>query len=136
MKDIDDATRRNAAVIELQEQILGAQAAQTTLIENIRKLEEQIADLEAWSAKQKRYELYEWESGSFSYRLKEGMEPAEVAHHACTNCFEQSTISIFQPNDNENMYRRFLRCARCKLEIDIGPKSPGPNPYVGRVSRG
>jgi hypothetical protein len=33
LKDIDDRTRRNEAVIELQEKILGAQSAQAALIE-------------------------------------------------------------------------------------------------------
>jgi hypothetical protein len=38
LKDIDDATRRNAAVIELQEKILFAQAAQLELVETIGEL--------------------------------------------------------------------------------------------------
>ncbi len=42
MKDIDDATRRNAAVIELQEKILDAQQAQSALIEKARELEKEV----------------------------------------------------------------------------------------------
>ena len=57
LKDLDDRTRRNAAVIELQEQILAAQAEQAAAIERIRHLEKQVADFEAWDAEKKRYEL-------------------------------------------------------------------------------
>jgi hypothetical protein len=39
LKDINDAAQRNAAVIELQEKILSAQAAQAALIERVHDLE-------------------------------------------------------------------------------------------------
>ena len=39
LKDIHDAAIRNAAVIELQEKILAAQAAQLTLIDRVRELD-------------------------------------------------------------------------------------------------
>lgn len=57
LKDISDATHRNAAVIELQEQILAAQAQQSTLIERIRALEAEMATLQTWDAEKQRYEL-------------------------------------------------------------------------------
>jgi uncharacterized coiled-coil DUF342 family protein len=50
LKDIDDAARRNAAVIELQEKILSAQAAQSALVERIGELEKQVAGFKAWEA--------------------------------------------------------------------------------------
>ena len=39
LKDIDDAARRNAAVIELQEKILAARETQSTLLERVSELE-------------------------------------------------------------------------------------------------
>jgi hypothetical protein len=57
LKNIDDATRRNAAIIELQEKILSAQAAQAELIEAIGELKSRVAELEAWDAEKQRYEL-------------------------------------------------------------------------------
>jgi uncharacterized protein YlxW (UPF0749 family) len=50
LKDISDATIRNGAIIELQEQILSAQEAQFELIEQVRDLENQVTDLKAWNA--------------------------------------------------------------------------------------
>jgi uncharacterized coiled-coil DUF342 family protein len=77
LKDIDDATRRNTAVIELQEKILAAREAQSTLLERISELEKKVASFEAWDADKKRYELKSLAPGVFAYRLKEAM--AEVA---------------------------------------------------------
>jgi hypothetical protein len=45
LKDIHDATLRNAAVIELQEQILSAQVEHASLIDRIRELEKQMAEV-------------------------------------------------------------------------------------------
>jgi hypothetical protein len=39
LKDIDDTTRRNTAVIDLQEKILSAQQSQASLVESISNLE-------------------------------------------------------------------------------------------------
>lgn len=57
LKDIDDATRRNAAVIELQEKILAAREAQSTLLDRVGQLEEKVTSFETWDAEKARYEL-------------------------------------------------------------------------------
>jgi hypothetical protein len=56
LKDID-ATRRNTAIIELQEKILSAQAEQSELIETIGDLKKRVTELETWEAEKQRYEL-------------------------------------------------------------------------------
>ncbi len=43
LKDIDDVAHRNAAIIELQEKILTAQAAQATLVETVGELKKRVA---------------------------------------------------------------------------------------------
>jgi uncharacterized protein YlxW (UPF0749 family) len=43
LKDIDDTTRRNTAVIDLQEKILSAQQSQASLVESISNLEKEVA---------------------------------------------------------------------------------------------
>jgi hypothetical protein len=57
LKDIDDTTRRNAAVIDLQEKILSAQQSQSSLIETINELEKELVRLRSWEADKPRYEL-------------------------------------------------------------------------------
>jgi hypothetical protein len=67
LKDISDATIRNAAVIELQEKILSAQAEQAELIETVSKLKSRVAELEAWDADKKRYRLTDLGGGRMAY---------------------------------------------------------------------
>ena len=53
LKDIDDAARRNAAVIELQERILSAQQSQSALVERVHDLEKEVAGFEQWEAEKR-----------------------------------------------------------------------------------
>jgi hypothetical protein len=57
LKDIDDAPRRNTAIIELQEKILSAQTEQSESIETIGDLKKRVTELETWEAEKQRYEL-------------------------------------------------------------------------------
>ena len=86
IKDLDDRTRRNEAVIELQEKILGAQSAQSALIQAVGDLEKEVARLKAWDADKQRYKLAELRPGVVAYTLKEGMENGEPVHKLCTAC--------------------------------------------------
>jgi hypothetical protein len=96
LKDIHDATLRNAAVIELQEKILAAQQSQATLIERIGDLEKQVADFEAWNAEKERYELKTIGVAAFAYMLKPEARRGEPPHFVCTNCYNQRRISVIQ----------------------------------------
>ena len=136
-----DAETMRAKVIEMQGEIssalggaVSAQMQQLELIESVRKLQAKIADLEAWSAEKEKYQLHEWPTGNFSYRLKESVQPSRIPHHLCTNCYNQGISSILQRDDELHNMR--LGCPRCKTIIKIGSKPIGPNPFVGRVVRG
>src|SRR5437762_294468 len=94
LKDINDATIRNGAVIELQEQILSAQAAQSQLVDHVRTLEKKVADLEAWEAEKKRYQLQRLEPGVFVYSLKPDMAAGEPTHYICQTCYQRGKKSI------------------------------------------
>src|SRR6516162_2494056 len=80
LKDIDDAARRNAAVIELQEKILTAQQAQMALVERIDELEKEVASFEAWAREKKRYKLTDYGGGTFAYALKPEEAQGEPPH--------------------------------------------------------
>src|SRR5258708_7911008 len=64
LKDIDDAARRNAAIIELQEKILSAEQSQSALIERVHDLEKEVAGFEQWEAEKKRYALTDFGGNS------------------------------------------------------------------------
>jgi hypothetical protein len=118
LKDIDDATRRNAAVIELQEKILAAREAQSTLLERISELEKKVASFEAWESEKQRYELQDVWHGSLAYVIKESMRGPEPPHHICANCYQRGHKRILQPRMTGAGKELF--CSECKTAIIAG----------------
>jgi hypothetical protein len=117
LKDIDDAARRNAAVIELQEKILAAQQTQSTLVERIGELEKEVARLKAWDADKKRYKLTEVRPGITAYMLKEGMENSEPPHHLCANCYNDGVKSVMQTETRFPGRYPVMVCHRCGSDL-------------------
>jgi hypothetical protein len=123
LKDIDDATRRNAAVIELQEKILAAREAQSTLLDRVGELEEKVAGFETWDTEKQRYELRQLIRGgpTFAYALKPNAQPVETFHCICASCYQRRIKSILQflrnvfPGSSENV----LACPVCKTEVHV-----------------
>jgi hypothetical protein len=96
LKDIHDATIRNAAIIELQEKILAAQEAQATLLQQIRDLEKEIADLKAWEIEKQRYQMKELGAGAIAYVIKASAQGTDPVHCICAQCYERGKKSILQ----------------------------------------
>ena len=117
LKDIDDASRRNAAVIELQEKILTAQSAQAALIERVGYLEKEVARFETWETEKQRYELKDVGMGSLAYSVKDAMRGSEPPHQICAACYEHRKKSILQPGDEA--WHSVLKCPECKTTIRI-----------------
>src|SRR5262245_2293063 len=80
LKEMNDAAIRNAAVIELQTQILAAQEQQATLIERVSQLEKEVDRFETWEAEKQRYKLEQLPPGVFVYSLKPDMAQGEPQH--------------------------------------------------------
>jgi Zn finger protein HypA/HybF involved in hydrogenase expression len=125
LKDIDDAARRNAAVIDLQEKILAAQAAQAALVEKVSNLEKEVASFETWETEKKRYELKDLKKGFFAYILRQDMEAGEPPHALCTNCYSRGFKSILHLNEPRDLRDRTWDCPACKTSVrnqagDIG----------------
>jgi uncharacterized protein YlxW (UPF0749 family) len=76
LKDIDDAARRNAAVIELQEKILSAQQSQAALVERVHELEKEVAGFDQWETERKRYALTDFGASTRNHRYVAGVECA------------------------------------------------------------
>ena len=74
LQGIHDVTARDRAVIDLQKEILSAQAAQSDLVEAVGTLKKEVTRLEAWDADKERYKLTEMRAGVFAYTLKEVVE--------------------------------------------------------------
>lgn len=121
LKDINDAAVRNAAVIELQEKILAAREAQSTLAEQVRDLEAEVARLKAWDREKERYELQQRSPncpGALAYRVKESERGAEPVHWLCPTCYEDGRKSILQEHEGA---RRSINaaCPRCKTTLSF-----------------
>lgn len=123
LKDIDDATRRNAAVIELQEKILAAREAQSTLLDRVGELEEKVASFERWDTEKERYDLKQLIPGAptFAYALKPDAQPPEPFHCICVTCYQKRLKSILQfsrivmSGGNE----KILACPICDTKVHV-----------------
>ena len=116
LKDIDDATRRNTAIIELQEKTLSAQAEQSELIETIGDLKKRVTELETWEAEKQRYELKDIGTGRPAY--EESKRNAEPPHQICAACYQNGKKSLLQPSTS--MYSKHLICPECKTDLIVG----------------
>ena len=130
LKDIDDAARRNAAVIELQEKILTAQEAQATLVDRVRELEKQVTDFEKWETEKEKYDLKEIYPRTFAYEIKITARGSEPSHLICATCFENRKKVILQSSSYVP-----LGCPVCQTKVqyrdsDIGRRS-SYNPRSG-----
>jgi hypothetical protein len=117
LKEMNDAAIRNGAVIELQEQILSAQAAQAALIERVRALEAEVASFEKWEADKQKYELKEIRPGVLVYALKKDAGTGEPTHLICAHCYQQRQKSILHTQGLDVGRAELLVCPRCGTEM-------------------
>lgn len=130
IKSISDV---RAKVIELQSAILSAQSSaleananQSALVEKIRTLEKEIADIKAWDTQKQRYKLISPWNGAFVYSLKESMSESEPPHWICANCYEGGIKSILQERGNPKTAFREFFC-KCGSIIHSHHRGKGYN---------
>ncbi len=122
LKDISDAAVRNTVAVELQEKILAAQEAQSTLVERVRDLETEVARFETWNAEKQRYQLTDFGGGTFAYSLKEEMAEGEPPHRLCANCFQKDHKSILQGRGQDAFRRDMYDCPACGESFGFGER--------------
>ena len=122
--DLRDTVKLGDVSLRLMAQILAAQQAaiqanseQSTLTQQIRTLEERVAELEAWDVQEDRYELKQLHRGPFAYILKEGQENGEKPHALCTNCYQRKFKSHLQMSGNTNVHDRTWFCPSCEMTV-------------------
>jgi hypothetical protein len=125
LKDMNDVALRNAAVIELQGQILSAQEAQASLVERVRSLEREVASFEKWDTEKEKYELKNIAFGSLAYVLKPETRGPAPPHWICPNCFTDKKISIIQFKDRGPDTGNFCPACRTKFSFRISLDSWG-----------
>ena len=127
--NIRDAALRDRAVIELQKEILSAQATQSDLVESISEFKRRVAELESWEADKQRYELVEIGPGIVCYAIKETMRGGEPMHRICANCYAAGKKSFLQQHVRGPYFDRFV-CHTCGESLGVDKGDP-PN----RISR-
>ena len=126
MMELRDATAFLTKANELQRQISAALAdaisayeAQTTQLQRIRELEEEVGKLKTWEAEKKRYELKNVGLAAIAYVLKIAERGTTPPHWACANCYEGGHIAIIQ-YVFEPKHGSVWKCPSCKNTIDPG----------------
>lgn len=123
IKDMNDDTVRNGAVIELQEKILAARELQTALLEQVGELEKEVARLKDWEADKKRYQLADIGNGVVGLALKPAMNNGEPIHYLCADCAAKGQKSYLQPHMRGSYYEQY-KCNGCGFEIGIDKGAP------------
>lgn len=133
-------TSINEVKIELQGLLLdanqglfAAQAAQAETAERIRQLEQQIVELENWKSEKQRYQLSAIGSVGFAYTPKEGMERGEPMHWLCQPCFDSGhkTALQFEGVTNTSGGRSMMstwHCSRCGNKTKAGRAATPSDP--------
>ena len=120
LKDMNDASVRNRAVIELQEKILAAREQQSALAERVSELEKEVASYETWDAEKQRYELTDFGSGTFAYLLKPDMSSGEPEHRLCAACYQKGHKSILQFRNQTATRQGKYACPTCNTDVLLG----------------
>jgi hypothetical protein len=102
-------------IIDAQQQIFAAHAAQTTLIDKVRELEGQIARMKNWETQKQRYKLAAPFSGCMVFALQKSMSGGETAHYLCTTCFNKGQPSILQGKEYADRSASYY-CYICKTD--------------------
>lgn len=110
-KELSNRNEFVAAVSEVNEKLLAANAValacqekQAALTQEIDAQKERLMKLEDWEAKMERYELFRFPSGTFAYRLKEGVDPGQPVHYLCPDCVNERKPTILQPTPEATGY--------------------------------
>ena len=122
LKDIDDAARRNSAVIDLQQQILIAQETQTALLAKVNELKKEVADFKTWETEKQSYDLVSLGFCTFAYMLKPFARGTKPAHWVCTKCFNDRQVEVIQ--EWQSPSGRTNRCPRCKTTYNTDDITP------------
>lgn len=89
------------------------------------ELRAKLKEYEDWEKTASRYELFQFESGHFAYKLKSS--ESETSHYICAKCFnERKRYILHSPLTSRG---RHYRCPACGDSfLDDSEKGPPPTP--------
>jgi len=105
-----------SAILAAQTSALAAQSEQSSMIQRIRDLEEEIARVKAWKETAERYQLVSPWTGAFVYALKKQSGSTEPPHWLCQKCYEDGNKSILQRAADSAVTWAY-NCSRCNTKL-------------------
>jgi hypothetical protein len=127
------AIELNQALIDAQHQIFAANAAQTTMVDRVRKLESEIAAMKDWDAEKQRYKMAVPYSGVTAFAVKKDMSNGEPPHYLCANCFQSGKKSFLAQSAMKDGFVAIL-CSECKFTAQTRFRGVGPAQYAEEVT--
>lgn len=127
LMDLRDTSIVQAKAIELQRQILAAQESalaanerQSTLLEEIKALKAEIAELKNWNGDKSNYEMKTVGSGAFAYLPRPNDDPRAADHWLCVKCFDEGKRGVLQHQGRTKDNRHAIfGCPICKNTIQV-----------------
>ena len=133
LKDINDAAIRNTTIVELSEKILAARESQSALLERVRELEAELADLKAWGAEKQNYQLTAVTPQAFAYVPKPTVGTTEPPHWLCATCYQAGKKSLLYdagpaaqsgPDSNKRAWKCYSCPTTIRVYYNINPGKP------------
>jgi hypothetical protein len=124
LADMADSAKRDRLSINLQKEILAAQATQMELIEEVSTLKTQLASFEKWDAETERYKLCQVSPGSLAYVLKKDRAEGEPPHWICAHCYQQRKRQFLQNHgqadkSGPDIRKHLWKCPSCSTGIKV-----------------
>ncbi len=101
--DAKIASEITSAILNIQSDLMAAQAValdsqkeQTALTKRVAELEAEIVEFKNWEAEAAEYTLKEVSAGRFAYIYCPAVHTTKPRHWACANCYQSRKISILQ----------------------------------------
>jgi hypothetical protein len=130
INSLNSETEKNAAIIDVQRNVVDAQRGLSSALETIDQLEREIARLKEWAKEKERYELRAIGDRAVAYAEKASIENPTTPHWLCQPCFDKSEKSAMQfqnvvsPIGGLGMFGVW-RCNRCHADV-LTPRHATP----------
>lgn len=128
----NDSELRNAT-LELQRKLQDIQMDNLKLIDlvysykaQVNELNQKVNEKVSFETKIEAYSPYTFESGTFTYINNSAIDGNDKPHYLCANCYEQSIVSILQPNATNPTYGGYFvyYCPKCSCDYRMNHTPP------------
>ena len=107
------------SVLDVQQQLLTAQAREYDLLSRCRGLEEEVAHAKDWQAETSRYVLRSVDGGVVREQTPNHASGGMPSHWLCPNCFEERKKSYLQKDPKSVASMHFWKCPRCSTAVMV-----------------